>query len=104
MGLKNSRASHFKIFASFLIFKGDGQWLTLVLSTQIASARSCWVLYPLAFRLVINHEAQNSITMTVIQDPIEHFKKDNLEINFRTGEVVFKKNVGQKVELLSWKD
>ena len=70
---------------------------------EISSAQTLKDNYYI-YRLVINHEAQNSITMTVIQDPIGHFKRDNLEINFKTGEVVFKKNIGQQVELLSWKD
>lgn len=70
---------------------------------EISSAQTLKENYYI-YRLVINHEVQNAITMTVIQDPIGHYRKENLEINFRTGEVVFKKNVGQKVELLSWKD
>lgn len=70
---------------------------------EISSAQTLKENY-YVYRLVLNHEATDSLTITVIKDPIAHFKNDNIDINLRTGEVTIKKDIGIKQDLLSWKE
>lgn len=67
---------------------------------EIESAQTLKDRY-FVYRIVVNHENPGNQKATVIQDPIALFKKDQLEINLRTGDVKITGFVGEEIELLA---